>query len=113
MFLDVNLVIFGPKLDVWIEDGSRMDGFVGQWAGWLNSGTPPPTLAPPPGKKIAKGLPQKEDYLWFRKGWMAGHVSMVRRVDVCRLALDSDTPRRRRINTVVNFQESHSGDLGL
>ena len=30
---------------------------------------------------IAQGLPQKEDHLWFRMGWMAGYVSIDRRLD--------------------------------
>ena len=31
--LGLNLLIFGPKLDVWIEDGSRMD------RGWIEYGS--------------------------------------------------------------------------
>ena len=59
------------------------------------SSRPPPPL--PPGKKSHRDAPRKEDNLWFRKDWMAGHVSIDRRVDVCRSAVDSDTPRSRRI----------------
>ena len=86
--LGLNLVIFGPKLDVWIEDGSRMDrvwiedgsrmdrGWIEVGSrmdrGWIEDGglcwsvgclaeqrhTPSP-WAPPRGKKIAQGWPQK------------------------------------------------------
>ena len=106
-FLGLNLM-YGSRMDRgWIEDGSRMDGFVGRWAGWLNIGPPQPTppamrdphplRRPHIGKKSNRVGPRKEDYLWFRKGCMASHVSMGRRVDVCGSAFDSDTPTSRRI----------------
>ena len=59
----------------------------------------------PPEKQIAQGLPKKEDSLWLRRGWIAGYVSIVRRVDVCRSAFDSNTPRSRRISRVIYFKE--------
>ncbi len=63
------------------------------WPTSLGAGPAPPIL----GKKTHRDDPRKEDYLWSRKGWMAGHLSMVRRVDVWRSAFDSDIPRSRRI----------------
>ena len=84
----------GSRMDRgWIEDGSGIGWFVGRWAGWLNSGPPPPG-----GEKISQGWPQKEDYLcFFARGWIARYVSIVMRVDLCRSAFDSNTPRSRRI----------------
>ena len=41
--------------------------------GWLGEQRPTPPL--PHEKKIAQGLPEKEDYAWSRWVWTSGHVS--------------------------------------
>ena len=127
MVLGLDLDTFGPKLDVWIKDGSRLDrvwievgsrldrGWIeDEWFCWSvgRLAEQPPTplsAAPPVGEKSQRDCPRKKTTFGFaRVGWPVMYQWSGESMSVGRLLI----PTRRGVGG-LSFEVVNASELLL